>query len=96
MIELSIYDLALVSGAGCIEKTVSGAANGATAGAAVGGAVGFGIAAATGGGGTPLILGFGTIGGAIGAVGGAVAVGYECYQENKQKEKDKSGNNYGH
>lgn len=95
MIELNICDLELVSGAGCVEKIVSGAANGATAGAAIGGAIGLGAAFATGGGATPLILGLGTIGGGIGAVGGAVAVGYECYKESKQKQ-DKSGNNYGH
>lgn len=93
MIELNIYDFEMVSGAGCIEQTFSGAANGATAGAAIGGAVGLGIAVATGGGGTPLILGFGTIGGGIGAVSGAIAVGYECYQESKLK--DQSGNDYG-
>lgn len=35
MIELNIYDLEIVSGAGCVEKTFAGAANGATAGAAI-------------------------------------------------------------
>lgn len=97
MIELNICDLELVSGAGCVEKTLNGASNGAQAGGAIGGAIGIGIAAGTGGGGAPLILGLGTIGAAIGAVGGGIAVGYECYKEEQErKEKDKSGNNYGH
>lgn len=66
MIELTIDDLELVSGAGLASQVVSGAANGATAGAAIGGGVGLAVGAASAGvaAGPAIIVGA-TAGGAI-------------------------------
>ena len=94
MIELSINELNLVSGAGCIATTLSGMANGGQSGAILSGAVGLGVSAFTAGLSAPATVTFGGIvGGTTGVVGGGIATGYECYQESKQK--DQSGNDYG-
>ena len=85
MIELSINDLNLVSGAGCIATALSGMANGGQSGAILGGAVGLGVSAFTAGLSAPAAVTFGGIvgGSTTGVVVGGIATGYECYQESK-------------